>query len=222
MAIGAERTIPESQDVDSSGLARGVSRVERAGVARSRLRSAARRGGAHHAGVRPRVRGRRAARGSLRAMAARTSAGFLLYRRRAGSLEVLLAHPGGPFWARRDEGAWTIPKGEPAAGEDLLAAARRELREEIGCEPREPLIALGSIVQRGGKTVHAWACESGYREGAPLPENPFEIEWPPRSGRRRSFPEIDRVGYFPIAEARRKILDAQRAFLDRLEEALRA
>jgi predicted NUDIX family NTP pyrophosphohydrolase len=155
-------------------------------------------------------------------VAARVSAGFLLYRRRAGALEVLLAHPGGPFYARRDDGAWTIPKGEPEPGEELLAAARRELREEIGCEACEPLIPLGAVVQRGGKVVHAWACESAYQEGAPLPENVFELEWPPRSGRRRSFPEVDRVGYFPIDEARRKILDAQRAFLDRLEEALRS
>jgi len=155
-------------------------------------------------------------------MASRVSAGFLLYRRRAGALEVLLAHPGGPFYARRDEGAWSIPKGEPEPGEELLAAARRELREEIGCEPREPLIALGSVVQRGGKTVHAWACVSDHDEGAPLPASTFELEWPPRSGRRRSFPEIDRVAYFPIAEAQRKINEAQRVFLTRLEEALRA
>lgn len=154
-------------------------------------------------------------------MAARSSAGFLLYRRRAGALEVLLAHPGGPYHARRDEGAWTIPKGEPEPGEALLDAARRELREEIGCEPREPLIPLGCVVQRGGKTVHAWACESDYEEGTPLPANTFEIEWPPRSGRRRSFPEIDRVAYLPLAAAQRKINEAQRAFLARLEEALR-
>lgn len=151
---------------------------------------------------------------------ARVSAGFLLYRRRAGALEVLLAHPGGPFYARRDAGVWTIPKGEPEPGEELLAAARRELREELGCEAREPLVALGSVVQRGGKTVHAWAAESDFDEAAPLPANLFEIEWPPRSGRRRSFPEVDRAAFFPIPVAEGKILDAQRAFLARLEQAL--
>jgi predicted NUDIX family NTP pyrophosphohydrolase len=154
-------------------------------------------------------------------MAARTSAGILLYRRRGGGLEVLLAHPGGPFFVRRDDGVWTIPKGEPETGEELLAAALRELREEVGCEAREPLIALGSIVQRGGKTVHAWACESDHDErSAPLPPCTFELEWPPRSGQRRSFPEIDRVAYFPLELARKKILEAQGVFLARLEEAI--
>jgi predicted NUDIX family NTP pyrophosphohydrolase len=153
-------------------------------------------------------------------MAARTSAGFLLYRRRAGVLEVLLAHPGGPFYARRDDGVWTIPKGEPDPGEDLLAAARRELREELGCEAREPLLALGSVLQRGGKAVHAWAFESDFDEAAPLPASSFELEWPPRSGQRRSFPEIDRVAFFPLPVARRKLLEAQREFLTRLEQAL--
>jgi predicted NUDIX family NTP pyrophosphohydrolase len=155
-------------------------------------------------------------------MAARVSAGFLVYRRRGGSLEVLLAHPGGPYTARRDEGAWTIPKGEPEPGEELLAAARRELREEVGCEARGPLLPLGSVKQRGGKTVHAWACEGDLDAGAPPPSNTFEIEWPPRSGRRQAFPEIDRAAFFPIELARRKIREAQRPFLARLEQALRA
>jgi predicted NUDIX family NTP pyrophosphohydrolase len=155
-------------------------------------------------------------------MAARTSAGFLVYRRRGGSLEVLLAHPGGPYYARQDDGAWTIPKGEPEPGEDLLAAARRELREEVACEARDPLLPLGSVKQRGGKVVHAWAFEGDLDEDAPLPANTFEIEWPPRSGRRQSFPEIDRAAFFPIEVARRKIREAQRPLLARLEEALRA
>src|SRR5262245_20209369 len=155
-------------------------------------------------------------------MAARVSAGFLVYRRRSGALEVLLAHPGGPFFARKEEGVWTIPKGEPEPGEDLLTAAQRELREEIGLDARCPLISLGSVKQRGGKTVHAWAFEGDREEGAPLPSNTFELEWPPGSGRRRSFPEVDRATFFPIALARLKIRDSQRPFLERLEDALRA
>jgi predicted NUDIX family NTP pyrophosphohydrolase len=155
-------------------------------------------------------------------MAARVSAGFLVYRRRGEGLEVLLAHPGGPYYAHQDDGAWTIPKGEPEPGEELLAAARRELREEVGCEARDPLLSLGSVKQRGGKTVHAWAFEGDLDEGAPLPSNPFEIEWPPRSGHRQSFPEIDRAAFFPIELARQKIREAQRPFLSRLEEALGA
>jgi len=154
-------------------------------------------------------------------MTARVSAGLLVYRRREGRLEVLLAHPGGPFFARQDEGAWTIPKGEPEPGEDLLATAQRELREEIGCEARGALIPLGSVKQRGGKTVHAWAFEGDLEEDAPLPVNEFELEWPPRSGERRRFPEIDRAGFFPLELARAKIREAQRPFLTRLEEALR-
>jgi predicted NUDIX family NTP pyrophosphohydrolase len=155
-------------------------------------------------------------------MRPRVSAGVLLYRRRGGSLEVLLAHPGGPFYAKRDDGVWTIPKGEPEPGEELIDTARRELREEIGCEAREPLLPLGSVVQRGGKTVHVWASASDHDERAPLPVNLFEMEWPPRSGRLRSFPEIDRVAWFPIPLARRKLLESQRPFLDRLEQALAA
>jgi len=153
-------------------------------------------------------------------MPARVSAGFLMYRRRDGALEVLLAHPGGPFFAHRDEGAWTIPKGEPEPGEDLLAAARRELQEEIGCKVRGPLISLGSVRQRGGKCVHAWAFEADREDAAALPGSSFELEWPPRSGHRQSFPEIDRAVFFPIALARTKIHEAQRAFLVRLEHAL--
>jgi len=157
--------------------------------------------------------------------AASVSAGILLYRRRPGSIEVLLAHPGGPFFARRDEGAWTIPKGEPGPGEDatvtgLLLVARRELQEETGfAAPAGAAFALGAIRQRGGKVVHAWAIE-GDLDPASARSNTFEIEWPPGSGRTATFPEVDRVAWFEPAEARRRLREAQRSFVDRLEAAL--
>ncbi|HZW11408.1 MAG TPA: NUDIX domain-containing protein [Phycisphaerales bacterium] len=151
---------------------------------------------------------------------ATASAGLLLFRERGSRLEVLLAHPGGPYWAMRDDGAWSIPKGELMAGEDPLAAARREFREETGFEPAQGCIPLGSIRQRGGKVVHAWAVEqdldpSGFRSDT------FTLEWPPRSGRRGAFPEIDRLEWFPIEVARSKILPAQAALLDQLGAARR-
>ncbi|HEY6894998.1 MAG TPA: NUDIX domain-containing protein, partial [Rhodanobacteraceae bacterium] len=144
------------------------------------------------------------------------SAGILLHRRRNGALEVLLAHPGGPFWARRDDGAWTVPKGLIEDGETAEAAARREFLEELGTEAVGTLVPLGSIRQRGGKEVEAFALEGDF-DIATLRSNPFEIEWPPRSGRRQAFPEVDRVAWFDLATARIKILEAQRALLDRLE-----
>jgi predicted NUDIX family NTP pyrophosphohydrolase len=147
------------------------------------------------------------------------SAGILLHRRRGGALEVLLAHPGGPFWARRDDGAWTIPKGLVEAGETPEAAARREFREELGAEPTGTLVLLGGIRQRGGKHVEAFALEGDF-DIAALRSNTFELEWPPRSGRRQTFAEVDRVAWMDLATARIKILDAQRALLDRLEDAL--
>jgi predicted NUDIX family NTP pyrophosphohydrolase len=154
-------------------------------------------------------------------MASRTSAGILLYRQRAG-LEVLLAHPGGPFFAKRDEGVWTIPKGEVDPGEALLDVARREFREETGHPtPAGDPIDLGSIVQKGGKTVHAWGLE-GDLDPAAAVSNEFEMVWPPGSGRRRSFPEIDRVEWFSPAEARRRVKATQIPLIDRLEAALRA
>jgi predicted NUDIX family NTP pyrophosphohydrolase len=157
-------------------------------------------------------------------MAERTSAGILLYRRRPadGRLEVLLAHPGGPYFAKRDLGDWTIPKGEPdGTGESLDAVARREFAEETGTEidPAAATIELGTIVQKGGKVVHGWAIE-GDLDPATAHSNEFEVVWPPRSGRTEMFPEIDRVEWFDAGEARRRIKPTQAPFIDRLEAAL--
>jgi len=146
---------------------------------------------------------------------AAVSAGILLYRRGPRGLEVLLVHPGGPFWARKDRGAWSIPKGEVGAGEDLLAAARRELAEETGFAAEGPALALGSIRQASGKVVHAWAIE-GDADPAQLRCNAFEIEWPRGSGKRRSFPEVDRAGWFTVDEAREKLVPAQVELVERL------
>jgi predicted NUDIX family NTP pyrophosphohydrolase len=153
-------------------------------------------------------------------VATRTSAGILLYRRRGGALEVLLAHPGGPFFRAKDEGHWTIPKGEVDPGEPLMAVARREFEEETGHPPPdgEPL-ELGSIVQKGGKVVHAWALE-GELDPAAAVSNTFEIAWPPGSGRLQVFPEIDRVEWFAPDEARRRVKPTQIPLIDRLEAAL--
>lgn len=143
-----------------------------------------------------------------------------MYRRGARGLEVLLAHPGGPFFAKKDAGAWTVPKGEPEPGEALLACALREFEEEIGVAVEaEALAALGEVTQRGGKRVTAWAVEGSF-EGE-LPGNTsVELEWPPRSGRTARFPEIDRAEFFALTEARERINPSQRAFLDRLERLL--
>jgi predicted NUDIX family NTP pyrophosphohydrolase len=147
------------------------------------------------------------------------SAGLLLFRRTAGGLEVLLAHPGGPFWAKKDAGAWTIPKGVADSGEDLLAAARREFAEETGHHPEGPFIPLGSVRQKAGKEVHAWAC-NGDLDPTKATSNTMSVEWPPRTGQRVRVPEVDRCGWFAPAEARVKLNPAQAAFIDRLEEAL--
>lgn len=153
-------------------------------------------------------------------MADRVSAGILLHRVRDGRLEVLLAHPGGPFHATKDMGAWSIPKGEVEPGEDLVDVARREFLEETGHPPPAAgAIPLGTIRQRGGKLVHAWALP-GDLDAAAAHSNTFSLEWPPGSGRLEAFPEIDRVGWFDLAEARRRLKDAQVPFLDRLLEAL--
>ena len=147
------------------------------------------------------------------------SAGLLMFRRPGGILQVLLAHPGGPFWRTRDAGAWTIPKGEFADPERAVDAAQREFAEETGFAVTPPLLSLGDVVQKSGKRVSAWAFE-GECDPAQLRCNGFELEWPPGSGRTQRHPEIDRVAWFGLAEARRKLLPAQRAFLDRLEQML--
>jgi predicted NUDIX family NTP pyrophosphohydrolase len=150
---------------------------------------------------------------------ARRSAGLLLHRRRGDVLEVLLVHPGGPLWAKRDLGAWSIPKGELGPAEDPLAAAAREVAEETGLRVEGPFEALGSIRQRGGKEVLAWAAPADFDPDT-LRSGTFELEWPPRSGRRQHFPEVDRAAWFALDEARRRILPAQAALLDRLEASL--
>jgi predicted NUDIX family NTP pyrophosphohydrolase len=149
----------------------------------------------------------------------KASAGILLYRRRAGELQVLLVHPGGPFWAKRDLGAWTIPKGEIGPGEDPLAAARREVAEETGLDPAGDALPLTPIRQKAGKLVHAWAVE-GDCDAAAIRSNTFEMEWPPRSGRMASFPEIDRAAWLSLDEARRHILESQVPLLDELQRLL--
>jgi predicted NUDIX family NTP pyrophosphohydrolase len=148
------------------------------------------------------------------------SAGILLFRRRPSGVEVLLAHPGGPFFTKKDVGHWTIPKGEVEAGEELYAVARREFEEETGQAPPDgPSIDLGSIVQKGGKVVHAWGLE-GDLDPATAVSNLFELTWPPGSGRRALFPEIDRVDWFAPAEARLRLKETQIPLVDRVEAAL--
>jgi len=151
-------------------------------------------------------------------VASRRSAGILLYRG-GGDREVLLVHPGGPFWANKDLGAWSIPKGEHGEEEDPLACALREVEEETGVAlGAGGLLDLGEVRQRGGKVVQAWACE-GDLDVARLVSNTFTVQWPPRSGRQQEFPEVDRADWFAVDEARRRINPAQVAFLDRLEES---
>jgi predicted NUDIX family NTP pyrophosphohydrolase len=148
-------------------------------------------------------------------MRPKESAGLLLYRWRDGSLEVLLGHPGGPYWSTRDAGAWSIPKGGILPGEDPLEAAIREFWEETGFQPAGPFLALGHITQRSGKIVHAWAFE-GDCDPVSLTSIPTTTEWPPRSGHMISVPELDRVAFFSIADARRAINVAQVELVDRL------
>jgi predicted NUDIX family NTP pyrophosphohydrolase len=147
------------------------------------------------------------------------SAGLLLYRIRAGALEALLVHPGGPLWAKKDLGAWSIPKGEYGSGEDPLEAARREFEEETGFRVTGPLLPLTRVRQPGGKEVLAWAVE-GDADAAAVRSNTFSMEWPPRSGRKVEFPEVDRAAWFDVDEARRKILKGQLPLLDELERLL--
>ena len=148
------------------------------------------------------------------------SAGLLLYRSGSGEREVLLVHPGGPFWARRDQGAWSIPKGVYGRDEEPLKAARREFEEELGVAPPSgEVIDLGEITQKGGKRVRAWAL-AGDLDASQAKSNTFAVEWPPRSGQFRQFPEVDRAEWFELAAAREKINAAQAELIDRLEAAL--
>ncbi|PYK13272.1 MAG: NUDIX hydrolase [Verrucomicrobia bacterium] len=153
----------------------------------------------------------------------RISAGLLMFRRRKNKLEVLLAHPGGPFHVHKDDGAWTIPKGEAAPGEDLLTRAKIEFEEEVGLCPEnvQPWIELGWIQQKGGKIVHAWAFEGDLPEPFECRSNLFELEWPPRSGKYQKFPEVDQACFFSEEVARRKIKQTQVPLLDRLHAVLR-
>jgi predicted NUDIX family NTP pyrophosphohydrolase len=151
----------------------------------------------------------------------RISAGLLMYRIKDGTVQILLAHPGGPFFAKKDNGAWSIPKGEPNADEDLLLTAQREFKEETGVKPTGPFIPLKPIKQKGGKVVHAWAFE-GDCDPVDIKSNTFSMEWPPKSGRQIEFPEIDRAEFFDLRTARKKIKDRQEGFLDELERILRS
>ena len=149
-----------------------------------------------------------------------TSAGILLYRVRAGAAEVFLVHPGGPYWAKKDAGAWSIPKGECGEGEDPLAAARREFHEETGSPIAGEFVALTPLRQPSGKLVRAWAV-AGDLDVVSLTSNTFTLEWPPRSGTQQEFPEVDRGAWFDLAAAKTKILPGQRGFIDELEARLR-
>ena len=149
----------------------------------------------------------------------KASAGLLLFRCVNGTPQVLLAHPGGPFWARKDDGAWMIPKGEIDVGEDPLAAAQREFTEETGGVASGDFIPLQPRRQAGGKLVHVWAVYGDF-DPSRLTSNTFTMEWPPRSGKQKAFPEVDRAAWLTFTDARRKILDSQRGFLDELEQIL--
>ena len=146
---------------------------------------------------------------------AKRSAGLLLFRESAAGLEVLLVHPGGPFWVKKDEGAWSIPKGELGDDEEPLTAAKREFQEEMGAAPTGEFIPLEPVRQPGGKLVFAWALQADF-DTSRLKSNIFSMEWPPKSGRQQEFPEIDRAGWFPIETARTKILKGQAGLLDQL------
>ena len=149
------------------------------------------------------------------------SVGILMYRRRGGALEVFLVHPGGPFWAKKEQHAWSIPKGEFAPGEDPLAAAKREFTEETGLTAEGDFVALAPLKQPGGKTVHAWALE-GDCDPAAIRSNSFTMEWPPRSGRMQEYPEVDRAAWFDLAAAREKLHKGQVELIDQLEALLGA
>lgn len=149
---------------------------------------------------------------------AKISAGILLFTRKP-HLQVLLAHPGSPYWQNKDEGAWSIPKGEAEREEELLAAAKREFEEELGFVPQGPFIELGSVTQKGNKTVYCWGTEHQIPDDFIFAPNHFEMEWPPNSGKKESFPEIDRIEYFTPFVAKKKINPAQAVFINRLIDA---
>lgn len=149
----------------------------------------------------------------------RLSAGLLMYRIKDGAIQVLLAHPGGPYFVNKDDGHWSIPKGEPGPGEDSLLTAQREFEEETGLRPPGPFIPLKPVKQKGGKIVHAWAFE-GACDPATIHSNTFTMEWPPRSGQQMQFPEIDRAEFFDLEMARRKIRSGQVGLIDELETIL--
>lgn len=152
-------------------------------------------------------------------MPKRNSAGLLMYRIRDGQLQLLIVHPGGPFWAKKDAGSWFIPKGEIEAGEDEFAAAQREFQEETGVVPAGPFLDLGEVTHKSGKRVRAWAF-AGDCDPAAVVSNSFSMEWPPRSGRMQSFPEIDRAEFVDAPTARRKLKPAEYEFVERLQSAL--
>jgi predicted NUDIX family NTP pyrophosphohydrolase len=153
-------------------------------------------------------------------MSTKISAGLLVFRRRGSDIEVLLAHPGGPFFKNKDEGAWTIPKGVAEPDEDLLQRARIEFEEELGIPPPADAAPLGSVRQKSGKTVHAWTAEGDLPEKFVARSNTFDLEWPPRSGKIQAFAEVDEARFFAIEEAARKINPAQKEFLVRLQELI--
>lgn len=146
----------------------------------------------------------------------RLSAGLLMYRIKDGAIQVLLAHPGGPYYAMKDDESWSIPKGEPGPDEDLLLTAQREFEEETSLKPAGPFVSLKPVKQKGGKVVHAWACE-GDCDPATIHSNTFTMEWPPKSGEQKQFPEIDRAEFFDLETARRKIKSGQVGLIDELE-----
>lgn len=150
----------------------------------------------------------------------KTSAGLLPYRNSGPQLEVFLVHPGGPFWAKKDEGAWSIPKGESTSGEDPLTTARREFQEETGFTASGPFTPLTPVKQSGGKIVHAWLVEATHLDASAIHSNTFSLEWPPRSGKTREFPEVDRAAWFDLPTAQRKILKGQLPLLEELEQKL--
>ena len=155
-------------------------------------------------------------------MKSRVSAGLLMYRLRNGNVQIFLAHPGGPLYQKKDEGYWTIPKGEPPAGEHLQDAAVREFEEETGIKPCGPYVELGSITQKGGKVVYGWAFEGDHDSSQPIRSNLFEMQWPPGSGRNQNFPEVDRAEFFSLPEGKKKLKNTQWPLVERLVSTLQS